>query len=97
MASVVFSGCALGQLARAVESRRGEGPAAAGDAVRAITSAAALVGGSPLVGRRVHGEIREIVISFGATGYLALYRFVPLQQQVRILALRHQRELYYRL
>lgn len=96
MASVVFSGCALDQLERAVESRRGEGAAAAGDAVRAITSAAALVGGSPLVGRRVHGELRELVISCGATGYVALYRFVPVRQQVRILALRHQRELHYR-
>jgi plasmid stabilization system protein ParE len=96
MASVVFSGCALDQLQRAVESRRQEGPAAAGAAVRAITAAATLVGGNPLVGRRVQGEIRELVISVGPTGYLALYRFVPLQDEVRILAIRHQRELHYR-
>jgi hypothetical protein len=36
------------------------------------------------------------VISFGATGFVALYRFVPLGQEVRVLAIRHQRELGYR-
>src|SRR5207244_2445753 len=48
-----------------------------------------------LVGRRVQGELRELVISFGRTGYVALYRFVPARNQVRILAIRHQRELGY--
>ena len=49
----------------------------------------------PLVGRRVHGEVRELVISYGKTGYVALYRFVPRERVVRILAIRHQRELRY--
>jgi plasmid stabilization system protein ParE len=47
------------------------------------------------VGRRVEGEIRELVISSGATGYIALYRFVVKEDQVRVLALRHQREIGY--
>jgi hypothetical protein len=37
--------------------------------------------------------VRELVISYGRTGYIALYRFVLARQEVRILALRHQREL----
>ncbi len=49
----------------------------------------------PLVGRRIEGDLRELVISFGATGYIALYRFVVQQDQVRVLALRHQREIGY--
>lgn len=49
----------------------------------------------PLIGRRTEGELRELVISFGKTGYVALYRFLPAQDQVRILAVRHQRELDY--
>lgn len=49
----------------------------------------------PFVGRAVAGELRELVISFGRTGYVALYRFVPARDQVRILAIRHQRELGY--
>jgi plasmid stabilization system protein ParE len=37
-------------------------------------------------------EIRELVISRGATGYLALYRFHAPTDTVRILRIRHQRE-----
>ena len=48
-----------------------------------------------MIGRRVAGELRELVISFGKTGYVALYRFLPAPEQVRILAIRHQRELDY--
>jgi plasmid stabilization system protein ParE len=48
-----------------------------------------------LIGRTVAGELRELVISYGKTGYIALYRFLPVQDQVRIVAIRHQRELDY--
>jgi plasmid stabilization system protein ParE len=51
---------------------------------------------NPLAGRRLHGDIRELVISYGPSGYVALYRFVPARQEVRILAIGHQRELHYR-
>lgn len=47
-------------------------------------------------GRRVcstEGDLRELVISCGRTGYIALYRFVVARDEVRILALRHQREI----
>ena len=47
------------------------------------------------MGRRVEGDLRELVISFGDTGYIALYRFVVQQDTVRVLALRHQREIGY--
>jgi plasmid stabilization system protein ParE len=46
-----------------------------------------------LLGRPLHGDIRELVISYGRTGYVALYRFVVGRDEVRILAMRHQREL----
>jgi plasmid stabilization system protein ParE len=41
----------------------------------------------------VHGDVRELVISFGQTGYIALYRFVVPRDEVRVLAIRHQREI----
>jgi plasmid stabilization system protein ParE len=47
----------------------------------------------PLLGRRVHGDIRELVISFGQPEYIALYQFVVPHDEVRVLALRHQREI----
>ena len=47
----------------------------------------------PLIGRRLEGGLRELVISYGQSGYVALYRFVVSQDEVRILAIRQQREL----
>jgi hypothetical protein len=38
---------------------------------------------------------RELVIPYGATGYIALYRFDIQRDQVRALALRQQREIGY--
>ncbi|GMW06757.1 MAG: hypothetical protein AMXMBFR8_15540 [Nevskiales bacterium] len=63
------------------------------DAVHAIRSAVTLLGEHPFVGRRLHDDIRELAISYGPTGFVALYRFAPALQQARILAIRHQREL----
>jgi hypothetical protein len=40
--------------------------------------------------------LRELVISHGATGYLALYRFDASRNVVAIARLRHQREAGYR-
>jgi plasmid stabilization system protein ParE len=67
----------------------------------AATTAAAIESGienlarHPLVGRRVEGDLRELVISIGATGYIALYRFLVQSDEVRVLALRHQRDVGY--
>lgn len=49
---------------------------------------------APMIGRPVedHAELRELVIDFGASGYLALYHFDPAQDAVTILAVKHQRE-----
>ena len=41
----------------------------------AIRSAVENLATHPLIGRRVEGDLRELVISYGATGYIALYRF----------------------
>jgi plasmid stabilization system protein ParE len=61
----------------------------------AISSAVDALAAHPLLGRRVEGDLRELVISYGATGYIALYRYVVPLDQVRVLALRHQREIGY--
>jgi plasmid stabilization system protein ParE len=85
MAEVVYAAHALDELARGRQ---------AGSATR-IQSAVDNLAAHPLVGRRVEGDLRELVISFGETGYIALYRFVVQQDTVRVLALRHQREIGY--
>lgn len=63
--------------------------------MQAITTAVDILEHHPFVGRIVRGDLRELVISFGRTGYIALYRFLPGNDEVRILAIRHQRELDY--
>jgi plasmid stabilization system protein ParE len=47
----------------------------------------------PLVGRIVEHGLRELVISRGRTGYVALYRFDADRNHVIVLAIKHQREL----
>jgi plasmid stabilization system protein ParE len=49
---------------------------------------------APLIGRPVQDseDLRELVIDFGASGYLALCRFEPVFDAVTILAIKHQRE-----
>ncbi len=93
MATVVYSARALSHLERAVEFLASENPGAAVAAAGAVRSAIENLAVHPLVGRRVHGDIRELVISYGQTGYIALYRFVVPQDEVRVLAIRHQREI----
>lgn len=40
-------------------------------------------------------ELRELVIAFGDSGYVALYRHEPAADAVYILAFRHQKEVGY--
>lgn len=95
MAAVVYSARALEHLERAFEFLAQNDPNAASRAAAAIQSAVSTLAAHPLIGRRVEGEIRELVISFGKSGYVALYRFLPHLDVVRVLAIRHQRELDY--
>ena len=37
-------------------------------------------------------ELRELVIAFGDSGYVALYRYEPADDAVYVLAFRHQKE-----
>lgn len=64
---------------------------------RAILSALAILEDHPLIGRRRDNGLRELVISRGKRGYVALYRLEETADVVRVLALRHQREAGYRL
>ena len=93
MATVVYSARALSHIERAFELLANANPDAAIAAAGAIRSAVENLATHPLIGRRVHGDIRELVISYGQTGYIALYRFVVAQDEVRLLAIRHQREI----
>ena len=95
MAQIAYSQNAIANLARAFEFLLEHDPQAAIASAAVIREAVELLANHPLIGRRVEGELRELVISFGKTGYVALYRFLPARELIRILAIRHQRELDY--
>jgi len=46
----------------------------------------------PLIGRQTERGLRELLISCGRTGYVALYEYHPATDAVLVLAVRHQRE-----
>ena len=96
MAKVIYSDEALVDLERIIEFLLESSPAAAAAALSQIRSAVTILEAHPRVGRRIDAHRRELVITYGAAGYLALYRHdVPLDV-VRVLRVRHQREAGYR-
>jgi plasmid stabilization system protein ParE len=95
VAQVVYSAYAVENIERALQSLREKNPEVAIASAAAIRSAVENLASHPLIGRRIEGDLRELVISYGATGYIALYRFDIQRDQVRVLALRHQREIGY--
>jgi toxin ParE1/3/4 len=64
--------------------------------IQSIIDAIDILQSSPMIGRPVALGQRELVISSGASGYLALYRYDPVKDEVRVLAVRSQRELGYK-
>ncbi len=71
-------------------------PEYASQRIGAIVSAIDVLALSPLIGRPVALGQRELIISTGASGYLALYRYDPAQDTVFVLAVRSQRERQYK-
>lgn len=95
MATVVYSKRALDHIEGAFAFLREKNPDGAQSAVMAIQSAINNLAAHPLVGRRLEDELRELIVSYGHSGYVAFYRFVIATDEVRILAIRHQREVGY--
>ena len=95
LARVVYSQDALSDIERVFVFLAEHDPNAATSAARVIREAVEHLQNHPLVGRQITENLRELVISYGKTGYVALYRYLPASDEIRILALRHQRELDY--
>jgi plasmid stabilization system protein ParE len=64
---------------------------------QAIERQFALLEKTPEIGRPFaqQPELRELVISFGDSGYVALYRYDRENEAVYVLAFRHQKEAGY--
>jgi len=72
-------------------------PRAAVRAGQAIERQLLLLETAPGIGRPFPElpELRELVINFGDSGYIALYRYCPADDVVYVLAFRHQKEAGY--
>ncbi|MCX7891468.1 MAG: type II toxin-antitoxin system RelE/ParE family toxin [Burkholderiales bacterium] len=87
-----YSERAFADLDRLFDFIAGHDPVAAGEAARAIADGIGVLARHPYIGRAVRGPLRELVISRGKTGYVALYRVQAREDRVEVLAIRHQRE-----
>ena len=95
---IVFAEEALADLERILEFNFERDPSTALQHIGRITDAILIVEEHPSIGRPVGGALalRELVISHGDTGYIALYEYSPAEGLVRVAAVRHQREAGYR-
>lgn len=95
MARLIYTRRALTDLERLVDFLLNADPATAQDTGALIIEAVQILANHPLVGRPVEDELRELVISRGKSGYVALYGYEAIHDAVLILAVRHQREAGY--
>lgn len=93
---IVTAGAAEG-LERCRQFFATKAPEAARRAGQAIERQLRLLETAPDIGRPFPEmpELRELVIAFGDSGYVALYRHEPTADAVYVLAFRHQKEAGY--
>ncbi len=93
---LVYAEQALQDMERLSDFLVASDPSAAQATAGLIFEALDILINNPEIGRKVHLGQRELVISRGRSGYLALYRFLPHLERVLVLAVRHQREAGYK-
>lgn len=95
MAQIIYSKRALADLDRLTDFLLQNDPAAALETADLIIEAVEVLENHPLIGWETEAELRELVISRGKSGYLALYSYESRQDAVLVLSIRHQREAGY--
>jgi plasmid stabilization system protein ParE len=95
VAVVEYSARALADIDRLAEFLLEQRPREAARTAALIVDALDMLREHPLIGRPAEHDLRELVISRGHTGYLALYAWDEAADRVLVLAIRHQREAGY--
>ena len=95
MAHVEISTQALQDLERLFDFIAAENTERAVKQVLSVRRALELLAEHPLLGRNAEDGRRELILSRGRYGYIAKYRWLPKEDVVMILAVRHQREAGY--
>jgi addiction module RelE/StbE family toxin len=95
LAQLTYTAGALRDIERLADFLIDADAAVAVEAVELIVEAVEVLANHPLVGRKAEKGYRELIISWGPSGYIALYSYERQQDTVLILAVRHQREAGY--
>ena len=95
MAKLSYSPRALQDLVRLTDFLLPIDPQAALQTIDLIEEAVHILRRHPQIGRPVEDGLRELLISRGSSGYVALYSFEQAHDACLILAIRHQREAGY--
>ena len=95
MARVEVSTRALRDLERLFDFVAEADPVKALAQLSSVRAAFEVLSDHPLMGRVAEDGRRELVLSRGRYGYIAKYRWLPAEDIVLILAVRHQREAGY--
>jgi addiction module RelE/StbE family toxin len=95
MAEVIYARHAFADLERLADFLLKDAPRAAIAAIDVIRDGIEILERHPLIGRPCEAGLRELVISYGESGYVALYSYERNQDVVLVLAIRHQREAGY--
>lgn len=95
MAAVEITQRALADLERLFDFIAAEDPRKAVEQIASVRKAFELLADHPLLGRPAEEGRRELILSRGRYGYIAKYRWLPAEDTVLILAVRHQLEAGY--
>jgi plasmid stabilization system protein ParE len=95
VAAVEITQRALADLERLFDSIAAEDPRKAVEQIASVRKAFELLADHPLLGRPAEEGRRELILSRGRYGYIAKYRWLPAEDTVLILAVRHQLEAGY--
>ena len=96
MARVQITVRALADLERLFDFLAEHNPKLARERMLSVRRALELLADHPLLGRQAEDGRRELILSRGRFGYVAKYRWVPAEDVILILALRHQLEAGYK-
>jgi plasmid stabilization system protein ParE len=92
MTAVNYAPRASSDILKPVDFLAESDPRIAAETADLIASAVETLRQHPLIGRAVESGYRELVISRGRSGYVALYRYDEVRDDIVVLAIRHQRE-----
>ncbi len=96
MARVQITTRALADLERLFDFLADHNAKLARERMLSVRRAFELLADHPLLGRQAEDGRRELILSRGKFGYVAKYRWVPADDVVLILAVRHQMEAGYK-